>query len=137
MIYNDLTRHHFETAAHAGTLAGRGLRRGAAGDPAQGTWVQFDLEIDPGDARSRLRAVRFLAYGCPHVIAVADWIAEHTTGKEMIPTLPESVRALRERFEIPVEKLGRLLIVEDAWRAAISSPYQVSRDESPVNAGSS
>jgi hypothetical protein len=25
---------------------------------------------------------------------------------------------------VPVEKLGRLLIVEDAWRAALSSPYR-------------
>jgi hypothetical protein len=35
------------------------------------------------------------------------------------------VQALRERFDVPQEKLGRLLIVEDAWlavsRAAIDS----------------
>jgi hypothetical protein len=29
-----------------------------------------------------------------------------------------------ERFEVPIEKLGRLLIVEDAWIAAVSSPYR-------------
>ena len=26
---------------------------------------------------------------------------------------------LRERFAVPVEKLGRLLIIEDAWMAAV------------------
>jgi hypothetical protein len=35
------------------------------------------------------------------------------------PALPESVQAVRARFEAPVEKLGRLLIVEDAWTAAM------------------
>jgi hypothetical protein len=41
------------------------------------------------------------------------------------PAMPESVQTLRARFEAPVEKLGRLLIVEDAWlcamRAAMST----------------
>jgi NifU-like protein involved in Fe-S cluster formation len=71
-------------------------------------------------------AVRFLAFGCPHVIAVADWIAQAAVGKPAVPRLPESVAALRERFDVPVEKLGRLLIVEDAWFAAVSSPYRGS-----------
>jgi len=25
---------------------------------------------------------------------------------------------------VPIEKLGRLLIVEDAWKAALSSPHR-------------
>ena len=33
--------------------------------------------------------------------------------------LPESPRALQHRFAVPVEKLGRILVVEDAWCAAI------------------
>jgi hypothetical protein len=32
--------------------------------------------------------------------------------------LPESVQDLRQRFAVPVEKMGRLLIIEDAWLAA-------------------
>jgi NifU-like protein involved in Fe-S cluster formation len=122
MIYSHLTRHHFQTAGHAGVLTGPGVRRGAAGSRAQGTWVQFDLKIDPNEGLMRLRTVRFLAYACPHVIAVSDWVAQQAAGKEVAPTLPEAVRSLRERFDVPVEKLGRLLIVEDAWRAAVLSP---------------
>jgi NifU-like protein involved in Fe-S cluster formation len=120
VTYSDLTRHHFATALNAGVLTGPGTRRGVAGSRAQGTWVQFDLKIDPGI--SRLQAVRFLAYACPHVIAVSDWIAQQAAGREATAALPESVQALRQRFEVPVEKLGRLLIVEDAWRAAVSAP---------------
>jgi hypothetical protein len=153
--YNELTRRHFEAAAHAGVLTGPGIRRGAAGSRAQGAWVQFDVQIDlaadlPTDLRADLRAdlredrqpdswltatedgrvvaglvraVRFLAFGCPHVIAVSDWVAERSAGAAARRQLPESPAALKARFAVPTEKLGRLLVIEDAWIAALSPPY--------------
>jgi cysteine desulfurase len=122
--YNDLTWRHFSGAAYAGVLAGAGVHRGAAGSPETGTWVQFDLQIGRTGAPT-VQDARFQAYGCPHVIAVADWLAQNAVGREIVPLrgLPESVAALRERFDMPVEKLGRLLLVEDAWRAAVASLY--------------
>jgi hypothetical protein len=33
--------------------------------------------------------------------------------------LPQGIHSLRERLEAPVEKLGRLFVVEDAWVAAL------------------
>ena len=71
-----------------------------------------------------VRVVKFLAYGCPHVIAVADWLSEQAIGREPRPELPIGIVALQQRFGMPVEKRGRLLIVEDAWIAAFSSPYR-------------
>jgi NifU-like protein involved in Fe-S cluster formation len=115
MKYSELTRRYFETAANAGELAGPGVFRGAAGDHAQGTWVQFDLRIDAG----AVSAAKFLAFACPHTIAVAAWLTEQAVGRPLKPKLPESVQALRERFAVPVEKMGRLLIIEDAWLAAV------------------
>ena len=117
MNYSNLTRRYFDAAAGAGTLVGPGTFRGAAGSRAQGTWVQFDLRVD-AQARAVVQAVRFLAYGCPHTIAVSAWVAETAVGGPPRAALPESVHLLRERFEVPVEKLGRLLIIEDAWVAA-------------------
>ena len=124
MNYNELTRHHFEGALNAGVLSGPLTRRGEAGSRAQGTWVQFDVQFDAGDGADTVQAVRFLAYACPHVIAVADWVAGQAAGRQCGSGLPESVKSLRERFDVPVEKLGRLLIIEDAWTAAMSPPYQ-------------
>ena len=115
MNYNDLTRTYFESAANAGELTGPGVFRGAAGNHAQGTWVQFDLQITAG----MVLAAKFLAFGCPHTIAVAAWLAEQAVGGQVVPQLPESVQALRDRFAVPVEKMGRLLIIEDAWLAAV------------------
>jgi NifU-like protein involved in Fe-S cluster formation len=123
MNYSNLTRRHFENPACAGVLAGAAVHRGAAGSRAQGTWVQFDVRIGSRDRESTVEAVRFLAYACPHVIAVADWLAERAVGRPAEPVLPESVHALRERFAVPIEKLGRLLLVEDAWIAALSYPH--------------
>ena len=99
------------------------MRRGSAGSRAQGVWVQFDVRIGSRHQESTLEAVRFLAYACPHVIAVADWLAQQAVGGPARAALPQSVHVLRERFEVPIEKLGRLLIVEDAWIAALSSPH--------------
>jgi hypothetical protein len=141
MNYSSLTRRYFDAAPHAGVIAGasaaaptgageaavRGIGRGTAGSRAQGTWVQFDIQVAGGGALpgpARIQAARFLAYACPHTIAVAAWLAEHAAGLEVRPVLPENVQSLRERFGVPVEKLGKLLIVEDAWVAAVSAALE-------------
>jgi cysteine desulfurase len=121
--YSELTWSHFGTAAAAGSLSGPDVRRGEAGRRASGTWVQFEVQIDSSDQKATVRAVKFLAYACPHVIAVSDWVAQQMVGQEAKPVLPESVAALQRRFGVPIEKLGRLLTVEDAWIAALSPPY--------------
>ena len=143
MNYSVLTRRYFDAAPHAGVIAGartvaslsagaaanRGIGRGEAGSRAQGTWVQFDIQVAAGvdvtaDADPHppvIRAARFLAYACPHTIAAAAWLAEHAAGREARVVLPESVQSLLLRFAVPVEKLGRLLIVEDAWVAAVNA----------------
>jgi NifU-like protein involved in Fe-S cluster formation len=115
--YSESTQRRFDAAVNAGTLSGPGVWRGAAGSRARGTWVQFDLRVDAG----HIQAARFLAFACPHTIAVADFIAGQAAGLALGPELPESVQSLQARFEVPNEKLGRLLTVEDAWRAAIGA----------------
>lgn len=114
MNYNEPTLRYFETAAAAGILTGPQVFRGTAGSRTQGTWVQFDLQVAAGI----IQAARFLAFGCPHTIAASAWVAEHAAGQALRAALPESVEGLSERFAVPVEKRGRLLIIEDAWTAA-------------------
>ncbi|HEV7610267.1 MAG TPA: iron-sulfur cluster assembly scaffold protein [Steroidobacteraceae bacterium] len=129
MNYSSLTLQYFETAPGAGVLSGPGVYRGAAGGRAQGTWVQFDVQVDAGT----LQAARFLAFGCPHTIAVSAWVAEQAAGHEVRASLPESVQSLSERFEVPVEKRGRLLIIEDAWHAALAAALQRPLSSSPAD----
>ena len=124
MKYNELTLHYFETAPGAGVLTGPDVYRGAAGGREQGTWVQFDLQVGGGI----IQAARFLAFGCPHTIAVSAWVVQHAVGGRVsLATLLERVQDLSERFAVPVEKRGRLLIIEDAWVAAVSAALQRER----------
>lgn len=123
MKYNAETRHYFETTARAGHLSGAKVYRGAAGDREQGSWVQFDLKFASGN----LADARFLAFGCPHTIAAAAWVAEQAVGKPVARRLPDSVQAISLKFAVPLEKLGRLLIVEDAWLAAIDAGLKVEQ----------
>jgi NifU-like protein involved in Fe-S cluster formation len=129
VIYNELTRRYFEAPVCAGRLSGARVFRGAAGDPERGTWVQFEVRVDA----DRLDAVRFAAFACPHVIAVCAWLAEQAQGTSLAAfqpvavaqderfALPVAVTELAGRFAVPVEKMGRLLIIEDAWSAAIAA----------------
>jgi NifU-like protein involved in Fe-S cluster formation len=119
MTYNELTRRYFEHPARVGTLEGPDCYRGAAGSRSAGTWVQFDVRLAPPGAEPLVREARFLAFGCPHVIAAAALVAEQAAGGTPAPRLPQSVHTLREQLEAPVEKLGRLFVVEDAWLAAL------------------
>jgi NifU-like protein involved in Fe-S cluster formation len=121
MKYSELTHRYFESTPAVGQLgdgtsAVLGVFRGIAGRRERGTWVQFDIRVRDGQVVD----ARFLTFGCPHTIAVASWVAENGHGA-LTAKLPESVQALRARFGVPQEKLGRLLIVEDAWLAVTSA----------------
>ncbi len=115
MKYNELTLRNFTSASRAGVIAGG--HRGSAGDRAQGTWVQFDFKVAAG----AIVEARFLAFGCPHTLAVAQWLAENSANLPLRAEMPHSVAALRHLFGVPVDKLGRLLVIEDAWRAAVAA----------------
>jgi NifU-like protein involved in Fe-S cluster formation len=123
VTYNELTRRYFDDPARTGTLEGPDCYRGAAGSRSAGTWVQFDVRLEQAGALLGVREARFLAFGCPHVIAAAGLVAEEAEGTAPEPRLPLSVHALRERLGAPVEKLGRLFVVEDAWVAALRAAH--------------
>jgi hypothetical protein len=93
-----------------------GVRHGRAGRQDEGTAVFFELKIGDGIVKS----ARFSAYGCPHTLAVVAWLCEVLEGSRLDAAIPGSPADWARKFEVPVEKLGRLLIVEDAMRAAMS-----------------
>ena len=91
------------------------VRQGRAGRLADGTLVFFELRI----ARAIVKSARFSAYGCPHTLAVSAWICEVLEGAPLAAGPPGSPADWMEKFAVPAEKLGRLLIVEDALRVAL------------------
>lgn len=117
--YSAEVRQRFENAPrHGRVLAAPSERRtGAAGNIARGTRVEFEARVRQG----RVLECRFRAYGCPHVIAAASWVAEHAEGRRTTELDWVDPRALARRLEAPAHKLGSLLVVEDAYRACMGA----------------
>ena len=65
----------------------------------------------------RLASVRFRAFGCPHLVAAAEAFCAAVEGQPVSALRTPRVPALMERLAVPVEKTGRLLLLEDAAQA--------------------
>jgi NifU-like protein involved in Fe-S cluster formation len=87
---------------------------GEAGDLQAGAWVRFEARVSAG----RVLAAQFAAWGCPHTVAAAAWVAGRLPGCELTEVAELAApRELVRVLEAPAAKLGRLLKVEDAARA--------------------
>ena len=116
----------FAALDHAGELPGASARpgrvvRGEAGREAQGTRVCFALRLLEG----RIAVARFRAYGCPHTLATCEWLARRLEGHSVAGGALEAPGVgnpleWSERLGLPGAKLGRLLVIEDALRAALA-----------------
>jgi cysteine desulfurase len=122
-----LARKYFDELPHAGVLtpdsddktskAGH-VVHGEAGSIAEGAWVRFHLRIADGSVKAAL----FQAWGCPHTLAVTAWLTEQLPGRPLTDLIPGTPAAWLETMTVPVEKLGRLLTVEDALIATLQPP---------------
>jgi NifU-like protein involved in Fe-S cluster formation len=120
MEYSPAVVRHFDAPNRARELppGTPGLVSGEAEDRTLHVWVRFELELKAGI----VRAAAFQAYGCPHTIAAADVVADWLEGRRIEAARALDVRALCAGLEVPVEKFGKLLRIEDAvaacWRTA-------------------
>jgi cysteine desulfurase len=124
---NPLTRRYFLATArppefpHGGAPAD--VRQGRTGRQADGVQVLFELRIAGGETPGGIvKSARFSVYGCPHTVAVTAWVCEVLVGRRLDAGIPGGPAEWAEMFEVPAEKLGRLLIVEDALREAFRAP---------------
>jgi cysteine desulfurase len=102
--------------SEAAILGADGVATGEAGGPGQETWVRFHLTVAAGI----VKAARFKAYGCPHTVAVVDWLTQQLPGRRWDEGLPGAPASWAEALSVPTEKLGRLLVVEDALLACFA-----------------
>jgi NifU-like protein involved in Fe-S cluster formation len=122
-LYNDLVRDLFagvQPDSSHGPCQGDWLT-GEAGSVEGGTWVRLKLRIQD----ARVTNARFSVYGCPHTVAATAWVVRQIIGRNAGALLPEGIAKLCEPLEVPVEKLGRLLVIEDAVRVCESSTIDV------------
>ncbi len=107
--YSPAVRELFAAPAHVGDVED--------GESAlvdeQGVRVRLSARVTAG----KIEAMRFRAWGCPHLIAAAEWACGYYEGRELA-TLEEFPRApIMENLAIPMEKTGRILVLEDTIRS--------------------
>jgi NifU-like protein involved in Fe-S cluster formation len=107
--YGKRVRELFAAPRHAGDLVGE--ETVSAND--QDVRVRFSASVEDGI----VTAMRFRAWGCPHLIAAAEAACAMFEGHPAAG-LPEWTAAdLMEDLPVPVEKTGRILVLEDAVRS--------------------
>lgn len=115
--YSKQVRALFRAPAHAGRVDG-GLETRVYD---QGVRILLTLLATGG----RVQAARFQAWGCPHLIAACEAFCQAVEGRAVADLCDYSAAALMQSLAIPVEKTGRILVLEDAVRslgAAATAP---------------
>ncbi len=113
-------RQLFLTTPGAGAppAGGGGWHHGRAGSIANSAVVEVWLQVATD---GRLDALRYRAWGCPYTIAALGWLAQHWPGQPAAELPGGGPAGWQAALGVPVERLGRLLIVEDALRAALAA----------------
>jgi NifU-like protein involved in Fe-S cluster formation len=108
--YSARVRALFAEAAHAGDLENPAAR---AHVDDQGVRIALAADID-GDIVVRLR---FRAWGCPHLLAAAEAFCRAFEGRPASALAAFGAAEIMRTLPVPKEKLGRILVLEDAVRS--------------------
>lgn len=107
--YSARVRELFAGTEHAGDLEGADVVELAD----QG--VRLRLAASHED--QQIRALRFRAWGCPHVIAACEAFCAAWEGRPASELAGFEARQIMRDLSIPVEKTGRILVLEDTVRS--------------------
>jgi cysteine desulfurase len=98
--------------------AGAELWVGEGGARRLGAWVRCVARVRSG----QIEEARLQVYGCPHTAAACTLVGGQMAGKAP-GNPPGAPQQWLEAVNGPVEKLGRMLIIEDAIRALRRTPW--------------
>ena len=107
--YSAAVRELFARPVHAGEVVGGRVVTVADQD--------VRLEISGVASGERADSLRFRAWACPHVIAAAETACAQLEGADIGELLEFSAVDLMDKLGVPVEKTGRILVLEDAVRS--------------------
>ncbi len=106
--YSEPVRALFARPQHAGDAGGPAvdLQRGA-----------HRVVLSAATDGRQLTRLAFRVFGCPHLVAAAEWFCDTFEGQpaEALQTFESAT--IMQKLEIPVDKTGRILLLEDAVRA--------------------
>jgi NifU-like protein involved in Fe-S cluster formation len=122
MDYSSEVWQRFTAPTRAGDIAPQtdDVVEGAAEDRSLSVWVRFQVQT----SGAQIERVRFRAYGCPHVLAAADRVAERLEGQPLAALDCLDMQAVAADLDVPREKFGKLLRIEDALMACRTAAEQ-------------
>jgi hypothetical protein len=74
-------------------------------------------------------------YGCPQTMAVCNWLAERLPGHPWADPALGGPEDWARELGVPLDRLTRLLVVEDALRAALTDARQGADRGGTMNPG--
>lgn len=118
MSYSPLVHELFDRLPGQGEVApGSGVVvRGEAMALDRGAWVCLEARIEDG----RIADCAFRAWGCPHTLAAAALLVSRSRGQPVSAGFALDAHRLAAELDAAPEKLGRLLVVEDAMRSLLN-----------------
>lgn len=113
--YNETVRACFHNAAHVGELSRDNPQKyiASAADSAQSARIVLASGIDAGV----IREMRFRVWGCPHLIAAAEWLCGQLESGPAAAMENFPLQEIMRQLSVPVEKTGRILLLEDALKS--------------------
>ncbi len=118
--YSERVRELFTASDHAGDLENPSAR---VQINDQGVRLALAAAMD-GDI---IVALRFRAWGCPHVLAAAEAFCRAYEGRPASALQSFGAAEIMQTLPVPREKLGRILVLEDAVRS-LGQSARVSPD---------
>ena len=107
--YGPRVRELFAEPLHAGEL--EGAPNVFVDD--QGVRIALSARCGAG----RIEALRFRAWGCPHLLASAEAFCREYEGRPWADLAEFGIAELMQTLPVPTEKTGRILVLEDAVRS--------------------
>lgn len=113
--YNALTRRLFDERTHAGDLDSAATARSHAVESGDGAQLELSVSLSDG----MLEACRYRVFGCPHLLAAAEWWCRRAEGRLVEEVREFPIADCSRELAVPIEKTGRILLLEDAIRSLL------------------
>ena len=113
--YNETVRAYFHDAVHAGDLSRNypQILDSVAVESGQGARIALSVGVENG----LVGEMRFRVWGCPHLIAAAEWLCEQRESGPVSALQDFPVQEIMRQLSVPVDKTGRILLLEDALKS--------------------
>ncbi len=110
--YSPLVRELFASPHHVASESGAPAEGASVYRAGQGVRLRLNArETDGG-----LDELTFRAQGCPHFLAACEWLCRELAGKPVEALNEWQPAQIMQTLHLPVEKTGRILILEDVAR---------------------